>query len=695
MPPYTNQENAYTQDIDQTILPPENVEMFNLDIPDDKLKNMLIDDLNQNVEYWNQKPWDLKTIDNENMAFFLGDQWDTQKFVVNDSNVVDNRLFASVRAILSYATGQLAKPEVVPSRSDETYLKMARSIQQALYQHSLDEHVEQKVKATVQNLLLRKRGFMKLRYDPNAGIYGDIVTEIVNPEDITLDRHASFMQNPNKIYHRLRCSVDELCAKFPEKEADIKRAYGIQRAVYSQMSRYITYFECWFTYIDEKKVPREAVCWFIPEHNIILDKIPNPNWMYTGDDQQDKKSNVLFTPPKPFISFNYINTGKSAIDETSLFDQAKPVQRMLNKRLKQVLDNADYVNGRYIASKQAFSEEDGQKLVNKGPRTIGMADAEDVSKAFVNVAGQQLPPYVYNLILDARNEIDTMMGTPAVFRGEQPASQDTLGRDMMVKQQAGALQDDLVRAIQNSMAIYYQIKLQMMRVYYTDDYWFQVKGGDGKFDFVMLNGDNIDENVKIGVQIDSTLPLDKASIRANSLELAKIGKVDDLTLFQDLGLPDPEIRAERLLESQLDPQNYMNSIKQGMDNSDAEIDIMLLIDGKEPQERDDYDEGYLNAYNHFMTTNRFNQLPEEIKAKITAYLMVIQHAAVDALNLRSSMLDQAGMLTPPPPVVPGMPGAPGAAPSPAGMPPAPMGAPAPGTAPPQAPMPTQAPPPGV
>lgn len=682
MSDYKQSDNAYTPSFSETYLPEEQYKTFNLDVPDEKLQKMLIDELDLNVQYWNQAPWQLQKTDKENTQFLLGDQWEDKKYVISDTDYVDNRLFAGTRAILSYVTGKLAVPEITPSRSDATYLKMARAIQNALYQHSVDEKADQKVRAAVQNLLVRKRGYLKLRYDPNAGVYGDVKTEVCNPEDIIIDRFAGYMENPNKIYHRLRCSVDELCAKFPHKEKQIKQAFAINRAVYSQMSKYITYFECWFTYLDEKRVPREAVCWFIPEHNLVLDKIPNPNWLYTGDDREDKQTNVLHAPPKPFVSFNYLNMGHSYIDETSLFDQAKPLQKMLNKRGKQIWDNADYVNGRYIASKKAFSEEDGQKLVNKGPRTIALADTEDVTKAFANIAGQQLPAYVYNTLIDSRNEIDTMMGTPSVFRGEQPSTQDTLGRDLMVKQQAGMLQDDLVRAIHLAMEMYYQIKLQMMRVYYTDDYWFSVKGGDGKFDFIMLNGDNIDENVKIGVQVDSTLPLDKEAIRANSLELAKMNRIDSLTLFEDMGMPDPEMRAERLMRSQVDPLGYLKSIVQEQNNSDAEIDIMLLIDGKEPQERDNYDKGYLDYYNQYLTTNRFAKLPQDAKERIVAYLTMVQHAATETANLQGLMLDDAGMLepqpTPPQPQQPGQPGDPnqpgGGAPQP-GQPP--QGAPAP------------------
>jgi hypothetical protein len=198
------------------------------------------------------------------------------------------------------------------------------------------------------------------------------------------------------------------------------------------------------------------------------------------------------------------------------------------------------------------------------------------------------------------------------------------------------------------MKDYYKIKLQMMRVYYTDDYWFSIKGGDGKFDMVMLSGDSIDANVKISVQVDSTLPLDKQQIRATAMGLAKMGKIDTLSLLEDLGVPNPDIRTERLLRSQIDPYTYMESVEQGMDNSDAEVDIMLVIGGKDPEERDAYDKGYLDYFNNFMTTNRFAKLPQDAKQRLVAFLAAVQHLAVQSANLQTTTLNDAGILNKPP-----------------------------------------------
>jgi hypothetical protein len=660
--PYSTSQSAYEPLFSETYLPDEQYELFNLSMSDDRLQKMLIDSLNENVAYWNQKPWMLDKTDKDNVNFLLGDQLNDVEFLINDAKYVDNRMFASVRAILSYATGQLAVPEVTPSKGDKIYLKGARDLQSALFQHAADEKVDSKTRAAVLNLITRKRGYLKLRWDPNAGMFGDVVTEVCNPEDIIIDRNAPYLGNPNVIYHRVRCTVDELISRFPKKTNDIKVAYSIKQGRFTQMSRFVTYFEAWFTYMD-KNAPKEGVAWFVPDHNLILDKMPNPNWVYTGDDKKDKIANVMSRPPKPFIAFNYLNLGHSFIDETCLFEQAKPMQEMLNRRGRQIWENADYVNGRWVASKKSFSAEDAYKLVNKGAKTIALADADDVSKSLVNVASAELPAYVYNTLLDSRGEIDVMMGTPAQFRGAQPQGQDTLGRDLMVKQQAGMLQDDLVKAISSGMEEYYKVLLQTMRVYYTDDYWFQCKGADGKYEFIMLNGETLDTNVKVGVQVDSTLPVDKQQIRSIALELLKQNKIDYRTAMEDLGLPNPEIRAERFMKSQLDPAGYTKSIELSQINTEAESDIMLLKMGKVPDERDEYDEDYLNYFNKFVSSNRFSKMqgekteqnpdgdPENAQ-RILAFLMAVQQVANDSANLQELTLDAAEMIPTPPPQPP-------------------------------------------
>lgn len=643
--PYTGSQNAYEPLFADFFLPDEDYQNLDLSMSDDDLSKMLIENLDLNIDHWEQKPWLLKKTDRDNTNYLLGDQTDEREIKkTNSGGFTDNRMFSSTRAILSYATGQLAIPEITPSRSDDVYVKGARKIQSALYQHASDNKVDIKARAAVMNLLTRKRGPMKLRWDETKGLNGDVVTEVVPPEDIIIDRYAGFLENPRVIYQRIRCSVDELVAKFPSKQAEIYSIYEIRQARYSQRSRFITYYEAWFTYLDQDGSSCEGVCWFIPEKKLVLDKMKNPNWVYTGSAKKDKEENVLERPPKPYVWFNYINTGHSYIDDTCLFEQAKPLQEMLNYRNQQLNTNIDFMNGRWVASKKAFGEQDAQRFVNKGARTVALVDADDVGKALQVQTPNQLPAEVYQSVVDFRNEIDQMMGTPSQFRGASPDRADTATRDLMIKQQAGALQDDLVRCVASGMEDYYKILLQMMRTYYTDDYWFQVRGGDGEFEFILLNGDDIDSNVKVGVQVDSTLPLDKEQIRATALNLWKMGQaIDYKTLMEDLGLPNPDIRAERYMRSKLDPIGYMESLNQGIDNDDAEVDIQMIIASKTPQERDDYDEDYLAYFNNFLTKNRFAKLPQDAKQRLVQFLMAVQHIATQTANAQVAQLDDAGI----------------------------------------------------
>lgn len=648
--PYAyNTEDAYETPFSETYLGSEAYEQFNVNMTDDVLDKMLIKSLDANVSYWNQKPWNLQQTDKENVNFLLGDQLDNREYFIGEDKGVDNQMFTAVRAILSYATGQVAIPEITPSRSDDQYVRMSRSIQKALYQHSADENSAEKFRIAVLNFITRKRGYLKQRFDPNKGVYGDIVTDVCNPEDVIIDRFAKYGEDPNIIYHRIRCTLEQLCARFPDKADKIRSAYQIKKGVYTQMTRMCTYFEGWFSYIDTKGKPAQGLAAFIPEYHLILKSMPNPNWIYDGDYMKQLQTNVMTRPPKPFINFNFINMGHSYIDETCLFEQAKPQQEMLNRRVNQFNRNVDLANGRWIASKKAFTEADANKFVNKGAKTVAVVDADDVSKAMIAITPNNVSQQVYQSIEDIRNEINVIMGTPQIFKGETPDDkQGTLGRDLLQKQQASMLQDDLVRSIMAGWKDYYEIKLQMMRTYYTDDYWFATKGGDGKFDFVMLNGDTIDSNVKIGIDVDNSLPLDKEAIRSMAMQLSEAGKIDPLTLLEDIGLPDPELRAERLMRFNIDGYTYMQSIEQSMENGDAEADIALLLQGKVPEERDDYNADYLNYYNDFITKNRFATLAQKQKQAIITFLKVVQLKAQRTAQLQTPPLNDAGIIDRPP-----------------------------------------------
>jgi hypothetical protein len=234
--------SKFNQMLDPRAKVDEQYEVFDLEMSDDQLVKMLVQGLNDDISHWEQKPWLLKRTDAENINYLLGDQVDDKYLLPHQTKYIDNRLFASVRAILSYATGQLAKPEILPSKTDDKYKRIAKDLEVALYQHALDHSVNSLMRLAVRNVIIRKRGCLKLRYDDDAGPFGDIITENIDPSDVVIDRFAKYKQDPNKIYHRQKCTVEQLIAKFPDKKQEIFNELNYKRGTYSQMSRMVTYW---------------------------------------------------------------------------------------------------------------------------------------------------------------------------------------------------------------------------------------------------------------------------------------------------------------------------------------------------------------------------------------------------------------------------------------------------------------------
>jgi hypothetical protein len=70
--------------------------------------------------------------------------------------------------------------------------------------------------------------------------------------------------------------------------------------------------------------------------------------------------------------------------------------------------------------------------------------------------------------------------------------------------------------------------------------------------------------------------------------------------------------------------------------------------GKTPDERDDYNEDYLNHWNLFMTTNRYMRLKPDQQQRLQNFLQWVANKAATTEALRDSMLNPAGIIDRPP-----------------------------------------------
>lgn len=559
--------------------------------------------------YWNAaKGYDLENVRNENVNLHLGKQVDKNALYAHQVPYVDNEIFVGVESILAYTTSNTPQPEVYPAQDNEESKILAQDLEKVMLAHADKFDLPRKMEGAVRNLLLKRVGFLKLRFDPFYGKNGELIPEVIDPDNIIVDKNAAMGENPAFICHVLKCSVDELVARFPKKKDEIFQEIGIVRGTPKQMGTTVIYREVWCTYWKDGG-PKEGVVWYFGK--LVLDKSLTPNWDYDNED-----NNFLDVPLKPFVPFNYINDGSHWIDQTSPVEQAAHQQHILNKRGRQIVENADKANPTKVFASNAMSREDAEDLTGDPDQSI-IVNAADVNKAFTIVNGQQLPNFVMEDKLDARTSVHNILGTPPQFTGAGQGKGDTLGQDLMAKNQAQARQDAIVRAIDSAMNWYFKLWVQMAKVHYTENHYFTINGGDGQFDYIAMSDDKIEPGTSVRVKSGTSLLFDKQRHQAVALQLAKLNRISTYDLYKDLQMDNPQKRYDNWMKSTTDPASLSSDIKGDEADRTAYIDFIEILAGIEVKPRDDIEPEHLLAHQKQLITDKFmNADPKKQQALI-------------------------------------------------------------------------------
>lgn len=663
---------------------------LSLDLPDTTIVKNLDARIEDARSYWDMpEGFNLREARNENMRLFVGRQVDASHLYRFQVPYIENQIFVAVESIVSYLTTQSPQPEVYPARDEDQCRKFASDLEKALMAHGEKFQLKRLLEISVRNLLLKRLGVIHLQFDPNHGKNGEIIPVAVDPDHLILDKNAVFNSNPAFICHILKFSAEELCFKYPDKKQAIFDALGIVRGTPKQMTQEVAVRQVWLTHYDKSGKPQEGCVTYFGK--LVLAKYKNPNWLYANSSK-----NFLDTPKKPYIFLNYINDGQHIIDITTAVEQAANMQNILNKRGRQIMENADKANGLLvISSDSGLTKDDAMNLTGDPNQKIIIKTAgQPVNNLVYQVAPHQLPSYVMDDKLDQRMTILNIMGAPTEFTGadaQQADSEKTLGQSMMQKNQAAGRQDLIGRAIDSFMDSYFKYLVQMMLVWYDEKHFFVYNGGDGEFDYVTLHRDLFDEGMEVTVKSGTTLPFDKQRQEAVAMNLAKMGMIDPYNLYRDLHMDSPQKRYDSWFKWKTDPSSLAREVDDAQAESEAYVDFVEILAGKKVAPHDDASTEHILTHRKQMLTDKFLKAGKRIQNNFLDHL----EKELESLEMRTT-LDQmsqeegAEALAPQNPIVPPQP--PQMGQQPTGMPsPAPGSPPAPGMAPPGA-MPQQQPP---
>jgi len=612
--------------------------VISLDLPD----AYIIKNLHANIE--DSKDWyndinhhNLKNKRLKNAQMLQGMHLAENKLYRHQTPFIDNELFVGIDAIISYVCAQTPRAEVYPADDAPESIVLAQNLEKYMHAHSEKFELPRKLEGAVYNLIGKYVGILKLRWDPLYGKNGEIVPEVVDPNHIIIDHNTKLGENPRFICHVLKDNVEGLIARFPDKEDEILNHFSIKRKGARNMSAEVAYREVWFTYY-EKNEPKEAVAWYVED--IVLDKQPNPNWLY-----DDEGENFLETPMKPFIPFNLTNDGSNWLDKTNALEQAIPQQDILNKLGRQVLDNLATANGFKVIDSHALSKDDAQNFTGD-PNQLLLVKTKPNQR--VNDVVAQLSPQIVSgelisQLANTKQTIHGIMGTPSQFTGTDENKTETASESIMIKNQASGRQDKIVRSVDYGMDKYFKFLAQMITVWYTVKHYATVNGGDGKFDFIEMHRDKINKGMSVRVQSGTTLPFDKSRQESVAINLLKMGVISPYDGYKLLHMDEPQKLYDNFMKWKSDPTQLAVDIAVNDANADAAVDWTELMHGDIPKDRKDPTHEYIEQMRKLLITDEFRDAKPKIQANIIKFI----NRAVDSLEIRTE-LDQASTQQPAP-----------------------------------------------
>lgn len=607
---------------------------LSLDMEDRDIIRNLNQRIDDSVQYWNDaKGFDLKNARNQNVRLHLN-KIDESGLYRHQKQYKENQIFVAEESIVSYVTSQIAGPLVVPAGKEDIHKLFATDLERAIKCHGEDVvNLESLVELCVRNVLNKRIGIIHLYYDQDLE---EIVSEAVDPEHVIFDKDALLGANPGFICHVIKKSTEELINDFPESKQVIMDKLGIKRKTAKKMTEIHAVRKVWVTYYDKNNKPQEGVVWYFGD--LVLKKMRNPNWLYAK-----KNLNLLHFPKKPYVFVNLINYGTHMIDSTSPLEQAADMQKYLNRRGRQIAENADKANGvLVISTKSGLTKDDGQNLTGDPNQKLFVADADGqgVQNLVMQLQAQVLPDYVMQDKMDARMQIGNIMGAPTDFTGSQADDGDpTLGEVMVKKNQASGRQDMLVRAVTRMLKDYYQYLVQMMIVWYTEEHNFTYDNGDGEFDYITLKRELIHE----GIRVKATKPAnpDRSRIEAIALKLLDGDRISQLDAYKLLQLDNPQQLYDNWAKQKADPMALARDALDVVDESEAYVAYSDIMEGHDVEPKKNPSKEYVLSLRKLMINDDFLTAKKSLQNKFIKYVV----ACIDSLDERLA-LEEASAVGP-------------------------------------------------
>jgi len=505
---------------------------------------------------WSEESKDLQKKQKENQNYWLGKQYsDLQEVATEDRPLVDNLIFESLETFLPVAVKQTPEPNVEVDETEDG-IKLSKVVTNRLSYIFDNSKLKLKVRMAVRFWALHYFSAIKAGWDITED---EVEIQNIRSQNLILDPEAYIIGGRyfgEYVGEYKKESASNLIKRFPSKKSLIETGTGKEG-----LGTTIKYIEWW---TDE--------CVFWEYNGVILDKIKNPHYNYDTEEKVIKDTislneidsdiqgeqeetvtkagnNHFKTPRIPYAFLTVFNLLEHPWDDTSLIEQNLPLQDLINKRQRQWDVNIDSINGGWVVSGDSGLDKEQASQVIRAARKGGglFIPTGNPNSVVARLIGSGMPSDVYNSLIDYRNELRGVFGvtgiTPQGISNEDTVRGKIITRSADVDRIGGGVAEH----IEQFVDYLYNIIIQLMYVYYTDDKkWTYMENGQ----LIPMSINNQlfnDKKIVVSVKEGSLLPKDSMTQRSEAIDLWGAGAVDPLTLYEKLNWSDPKKAVERLV----------------------------------------------------------------------------------------------------------------------------------------------------
>lgn len=503
----------------------------------------------------------------------------------NRSKARDNRIWIDTETLIANLTGRPSKPNAIPGNETDEAQVIADNLQDFILEKYKWLKMKNKFRKGLRYLFFSRLIVFKFFWDPEKD---DFDQKPVNPLKVRFTPvTANSIEEVECFIEEIEAPLIDIIDKFPDKEEKILSLTGFS----SKEELHVN---------NPKEVYREAWIGDYVIHKFqgeILEKKKNPYWDWEGimmekGEMEDmrktpgRKKRAMMTrvkgfqefrkkpeaqeeyqyekyfynhfqkPLPPYVFGSVFEEKDKPIGETSIIEQAAPLQEEINKRKRQFSDNADMMNGVWKIDTNlcSLSKADAQRA-KALPR--GIIYGKGVMAGVQRETGKELPSFLKDDMIHSIAEVDNIFAAQPTFRGERGGQETARGRAMLREQSYQRL-NELIDLIDYLHEFSYNWWLHFIKTRYTEEHLSKVIGREKAVETLGFMQDDIDEGIEVQVVPGQILPEDRFYRAERATEAAKAGLIDPLSFFEATEWDNPMKQAKRLVMFQTNPFSILD-----------------------------------------------------------------------------------------------------------------------------------------